>query len=120
MTAADEAIRAQSANAWTRIAAFVVLVAVFTGLATVYVPHLAIPPRLKFTIVMWVPGLCGIALKLFFDGSLKGLGLGTSGGKWLLFGLLLPIAYALPVYLGVWLSGAGGFDPMRWGTALPY
>jgi membrane protease YdiL (CAAX protease family) len=105
---------------WLRIATFVALVAVFTALSTLFVTHLALPPRLKFTIGMWVPGLCGIAVKLLFDGGLKGLGLGRSGGIWLLVGLLLPLAYALPVYLAVWLGGFGGFDALRWGKALPY
>ncbi len=107
---------------WIRIATFIVLVAVFTGLSTAILtrfPHMQ--PRLKAFIGMWVPGTCAIAVKLIFDRSLKGLGLGRTGGaKGLLTGLLLPLAYALPVYAVVWLIGAGGFDPSRWGTAIPY
>lgn len=107
-------------NSWCKIGTFVVLVAVFTGLATYFLATAALPPRLKFTIVMWVPGLSAVAVKLLFDGSLAGLGLARSGGRWLLVGLLLPLAYALPVYLSVWLSGAGGFTPARWSAAVPY
>ncbi len=105
---------------WRRIGTFVALVAVFTGLATWLITHVDMPLRLRFTFVTWVPGTCAIAVKLFFDRSLKGLGLGRSGGKWLLVGLLLPLAYAALVYLPVWFTGRGGFDPSRWGAAIPY
>jgi membrane protease YdiL (CAAX protease family) len=106
--------------AWVRISAFIALVAVFTLLATWLITHVEMPLRLRFTVVTWVPGLCAIAVKLAFDRSLKGLGLGRSGGKWLLVGLLLPLAYAAPVYLSVWFTGHGGFDANRWGAAIPY
>lgn len=102
------------------IAVYLVLVTVFTLLATYVVTHLDLPGRLRATIGMWVPGLSAIAVKLGFDRSLAGLGLGRSGGKWLLVGLLLPLAYALPVYVPLWLTGNGGFDPSRWGRAVPY
>jgi membrane protease YdiL (CAAX protease family) len=55
-----------------------------------------------------------------FDRNLVGLGLDRSEGTWLLVGLLLPLAYALPVYLLVWRSGLGGFGPARWRTGVPY
>jgi uncharacterized protein len=107
---------------WVRIGSFIVLVAVMTCLSTwvlAQFPH--IPPRLRACIGMWMPGASAIVLKLIFDRSLKGLGLGRAGGvKGLLNGLLIPVAYALPVYVIVWLVGAGGFDPSRWGLAIPY
>lgn len=106
--------------AWQKIAVFVVLVAVLTIFATLALAPAALPPRLKFTIIMWIPGLTAIALKLAFDRSLSGLGFARSGGRWLLFAFLLPLAYALPVYLSVWLSGFGGFSPQRWSGAVPY
>jgi membrane protease YdiL (CAAX protease family) len=105
---------------WRRIWSFIALVAVFTLLATYLITHVAMPHRLQFTLITWVPGLCAIGVKLAFDRSLKGLGLGRSGGLWLLAGLLIPLAYALPVYIPVWLTGHGGFDPHRWGAAIPY
>ncbi|MGD0190810.1 MAG: type II CAAX endopeptidase family protein [Rhizomicrobium sp.] len=107
-------------GAWRRIGAFVVLVAILTALSTYVLVHTQLPGRLKFTIVMWVPGLSAIAVKLAFDRSLNGLGFVRSGGRWLFVALLLPLAYALPVYLAVWLTGMGGFAPERWGAAVPY
>lgn len=114
-----EASEARAAS-WRRIWTFLALVTVLTLLATYVVTHIHLPMRLRVTIVTWCPGLSALAVKLGYDRSLAGLGLGKSGGRWLLVGLLLPLAYALPVYLPVWLSGNGGFDPSRWGSAVPY
>jgi membrane protease YdiL (CAAX protease family) len=98
----------------------VVLVFALTVGATLLLAHAAIPPRLKFALGMWIPALCGIAVTLFRGGTLSSLGLTTNGGRWLLVALLLPIAYALPVYVFSWVTGLGGFDPSRWTTAVPY
>jgi membrane protease YdiL (CAAX protease family) len=105
---------------WLRILAYVVLVAALTALTTVFVTHADLPRRLKAFIGMWMPGTSGIVVKLIFDRSLKGLGLDRTGGKWLLIGLFLPVAYALPVYGLTWATGQGGFDASRWAEAVPY
>lgn len=114
--------------AWIRIGTYVVLVTVFTLLVAYLLKGVHLPVgdplaerRLKAFIGMWVPGTCGIVCALIFDRSLKGLGLFRTGGaKGLLTGYLIPIAYALPVYVIVWLVGAGGFDPSQWGKVIPY
>ena len=108
------------AAAWRKIAVFLILTAVLTVLATAFTTHVAMPPRLMFTIGMWVPGVSAILVKLGFERSLAGLGFGRSGGRWLLVAVLLPLFYALPVYLFAWGSGIGGFAPERWGAAVPY
>jgi membrane protease YdiL (CAAX protease family) len=107
-------------QAWRKIATYLVLVAVFTVLATALLAPTHLPSRLKAAGNMWVPGLSAIFVKLVFDRSLKGLGLTKSGGVWLVVALALPAAYALPVYLSVWVAGLGGFDPERWAGAIPY
>ena len=108
-------------RSWLKIATFLVLVTVFTLLSTAVLKQVHLPRRLSAFIGMWVPGTCGIVVALIFDRSLKGLGLFRLGGvKGLLTGYLIPVAYALPVYVIVWLVGAGGFDPTQWGKAIPY
>lgn len=59
--------------------------------------------------VMWCPGLAAIFLQLFYRRTLKGLGWGI--GNWRLLGwsYILPVLYAAPVYLLVWLFKLGGF-----------
>lgn len=111
---------AERAAAWRKIIVFLVLTAVLTVLATTFTTHVAMPPRLMFTIGMWVPGVSAILVKLGFERSLTGLGFGRSGGHWLLVALLLPLGYALPVYAITWASGIGGVAPARWGAAVPY
>jgi membrane protease YdiL (CAAX protease family) len=116
--------RAEKREAWRKIAAFVAAVAVAECVAVYALQGAAIPGRLKFTIIMWGPALCAIAVKLLFErrrsGLVQSLGLTRSGGRWLLVALFLPLAYALPVYLVTWASGVGGFDPARWSAAVPY
>ena len=107
-------------TAWRSIAIFVALVLAITTIATLLLAPAAIPPRLKFTLGMWIPALCGIAVTRFSGESLSSLGLFTTGGRWLVVALLLPVAYALPVYLFAWATGLGSFDPSRWATAVPY
>jgi membrane protease YdiL (CAAX protease family) len=105
---------------WCNIAIFVALVFALTVSATLLLANAAIPLRLKFTFGMWIPAMCGTAVTLFTGGKLSSLGLFTSGGRWLLAAFLLPIGYALPVYVLAWATGLGGFDPSRWAPAVPY
>ena len=106
---------------WAKIAVFLVLATLFTLLSSLLLKDVDLPKRLKAFIGMWVPGTCAIVVSLVFNRSLAGLGLARSGGiTGLLTGYLIPIAYALPVYVIVWLIGAGGFDPTRWRTVIPY
>jgi membrane protease YdiL (CAAX protease family) len=59
--------------------------------------------------LMWTPGLTAILLSLLFKKSHE---LGWRPGKpsHLITAYFLPIAYSLPVYILVWLTGLGGFD----------
>ena len=117
MTDDAEIVRRKAAR---KVWVYTILVLALTTVLTVYLDHAPLPGRLKSTAVMWGPAFCAFAVKLSFDRNLSGLGLAKSGGGWLLVGFLLPLAYALPVYLPVWFSGMGGFDPDRWRTAVPY
>lgn len=110
-----------NAKSWRRIWTFIVLVMVLTLLVSyILVTRSGIPGRLKPALIMWVPGVSALAVKLVFDRTVTGLGLSRSGGAWLLLALLLPLVYALPVYLPVWHFGLGGFNPGRWRSGLPY
>jgi|SRR5580704_10058295 membrane protease YdiL (CAAX protease family) len=116
--------RQEKRAAWQKIATFVVAVMVLNCVAVYALQGSHLPPRLEFTIIMWGPALCAVAVKLLFDRRLSGLGqslgLTRAGGRWLLVALLLPLAYALPVYLFAWIGGFGGFSPSRWSAAVPY
>ena len=60
--------------------------------------------------LMWTPGLVAVALQLRSRGSLRGLGWGLGRGRYWLLAYMLPIGYALVIYLAIWISPWGEFD----------
>ncbi|MGH8123684.1 MAG: lysostaphin resistance A-like protein, partial [Rudaea sp.] len=61
------------------------------------------------TGVMWCPGLAALSTKLLFGESVRDLGWSWGSGRYQVWAYLIPLLYALPVYLIVWSSGLGGF-----------
>src|SRR5438552_8094651 len=97
---------------WKKITVFYVLTLVFSGVFNALVLHAAkldAGNLLYVTGSMWSPALAALATKTMFGESIRELPwrFGSSRYAWL--GYLIPIAYALPVYLVVWLSGLGAF-----------
>jgi hypothetical protein len=63
-----------------------------------------------FTLtLMWAPGVAALITQFISRRSLRGLGWRFGAGRWLGLAYILPVLYALPVYLLVWLAGLGGF-----------
>jgi membrane protease YdiL (CAAX protease family) len=58
---------------------------------------------------MWSPALAAFATKRMFGERIGELPWKWGGARYAWLGYLIPLAYALPVYLFVWLSGLGGF-----------
>ena len=58
---------------------------------------------------MWSPALAAFATKTIFRESIRDLPWKWGGARYAWLGYLIPIAYALPVYLVVWFSGLGAF-----------
>jgi membrane protease YdiL (CAAX protease family) len=67
---------------------------------------------------MWCPGAAAILTQLIFQRNLRGLGWNPGAGRYLAAAFALPLAYALGVYLVVWLTGFGRFDPDTLARAL--
>lgn len=65
---------------------------------------------LYVTGLMWSPALAGWLTQKRYGQTVRGFGwtLGKPRYQW--WAYLLPLAYALPVYLLVWVSDLGGFD----------
>ena len=61
------------------------------------------------TGAMWSPAVAAIFTKMLFRESIKDLGWQWGSGRYQIIGYLLPLAYVLPVYVVVWLTGLGGF-----------
>jgi membrane protease YdiL (CAAX protease family) len=73
------------------------------------------PNALLYVILtMCCPGLAAIATRLVTQRNLRGMGWKPGRPSFLALGYAIPIAYALPVYAIVWVSGIGRFDPAQW------
>jgi len=59
--------------------------------------------------LMWCPGLAAMATKAFCSEPLRDLGWGWGPWRYAWLGYLIPVAYAVPVYLVVWFAGLGAF-----------
>jgi membrane protease YdiL (CAAX protease family) len=97
---------------WKKIAVFFGLTLAFSGVFNALVLHagrMDAGNLLYVTGSMWSPALAAFSTKAMFGESIRELPwrFGSSRYAWL--GYLIPIAYALPVYLVVWLSGLGAF-----------
>ncbi|MBS0570036.1 MAG: CPBP family intramembrane metalloprotease [Proteobacteria bacterium] len=66
---------------------------------------------LLFTGIMWMPALAAVATTRLFGERVRDLAWGLGESRWLRWAYLIPLCYALPAYLIVWLGGWGGFDP---------
>ena len=100
------------ARTWKKIALFYTLTLCFSGVFDAFVLHagkMDTGNLLYVTGSMWSPALAAFATKAIFGESLRDLPWkwGAVCYPWL--GYLIPIAYALPVYLVVWFGGFGGF-----------
>jgi uncharacterized protein len=59
---------------------------------------------------MWSPGLAAFATKKIFGEKVRDLPWQWGGTRYAWLGYLIPLAYALPVYLIVWCTGLGSFN----------
>ena len=101
-----------ASRVWKKIACFYALTMIFSGAFDAFVLYagkMDAGNLLYVTGAMWSPALAAFATKWLFDESIREMpwALGRSRYVWL--GYLIPIAYALPVYLVVWLTGLGAF-----------
>jgi membrane protease YdiL (CAAX protease family) len=97
---------------WKKIAIFYGLTMAFSGLFDALVLHagkMDAGNLLYVTGSMWSPALAAFATKAMFGESIRELPWGWGKCRYAWLGYLIPIAYALPVYLAVWLSGLGAF-----------
>ena len=91
---------------------FYTLTLLFSGVFDAFVLHAGKMDAGNFLYVtgaMWSPALAAFATKALFRESIRDLGWGLGRTKYAWLGYLIPIAYALPVYLVVWFTGLGTF-----------
>ncbi|MGI8480629.1 MAG: CPBP family intramembrane glutamic endopeptidase [Chthoniobacterales bacterium] len=109
-----------TARIWKKIACFYALTLAFSGVFDAFVLHagkMDAGNLLYVTGSMWSPALAAFATKRIFGERIRDLPWRFGQAKFVWLGYLIPIFYALPVYLIVWASGLGGFAPSEFVTA---
>jgi membrane protease YdiL (CAAX protease family) len=100
------------ARVWKKIALFYALTLGFSGVFDAFVLHagkMDTGNLLYVTGSMWSPALAAFATKAIFREKIRDLPWKWGASRYAWLGYLIPFAYALPVYLVVWLGGWGGF-----------
>jgi uncharacterized protein len=93
-----------------KVVTFLVLTALFSSIFYRLIIRVGIhhAPFLVLGL-MWTPGVSAIITRLVYQRNLRGMGWGWGQTRYQLWSYAIPILYALPAYLIVWLSGLGRF-----------
>src|SRR5215471_4057708 len=112
MTARNSTIDSK-VRVWKKIVCFYALTMLFSlsfGAFVLHAGKLDAGNLLYVTGAMWSPGLAAFATKKIFGENIRDLPWRWPATRWAWLAYLIPIGYALPVYLVVWLTGLGAFD----------
>ena len=112
MTGHREAVNESKNRIWKKISLYYALTLLFSGVFNAFVLHagkMDAGNLLYVTGAMWSPALAAFVTKAIFHERIRDLPWGAGSAKYLWLGYLIPIAYAVPVYLVVWLTGLGSF-----------
>ena len=99
------------ARVWKKVGCFYALTMLFSSVFNTFVLHagrMDAGNMLYVTGAMWSPALAAFATKALFGESIRDMPWRLGRTKYVWLGYLIPIAYAVPVYLVVWLCGLGG------------
>jgi uncharacterized protein len=100
------------ARVWKKIALFYALTLCFSGVFDAFVLHagkMGAGNLLYVTGSMWSPAFAAFATKAIFGERIRELPWKWGAARYPWLGYLIPVAYALPVYLVVWFGGLGEF-----------
>ena len=101
-----------AARVWKKIATFYGLTLLFSNVFNgfeLYAGKMDAGNLLYVTGAMWSPGLAALLTKRLFGEPIGQLPWKWGGARYAWLAYLIPLAYALPVYLITWLTPLGGF-----------
>jgi len=118
-------VTAPAARVWKKIAVFYALTLIFSNVFNAFVLHagrMDVGNLLYVTGAMWSPGLAALLTKRLFREPIAELPWQWGGARYAWLAYLIPLAYALPVYLVAWFTPLGGFLPADFlkGTAAQF
>jgi len=106
------AVTEPAARVWKKIALYYGLTLLFSNIFNAFVlfgGRMDAGNLLYVTGAMWSPALAALATKRIFREPIADLPWKWGGARYAWLAYLIPIAYALPVYLIAWLTPLGGF-----------
>jgi len=109
----ETAIGKARARVWKKIAVYYLLTLAFSGVFDALVlnaRNMMAANRLYVTGAMWSPALAAFATKKLFGEPIRDLPWSFSASRFAWMAYFIPLAYAAPVYILVWLTGLGGFN----------
>ena len=112
---ASETMNDSKARVWKKVICFYALTMFLSfgfGAFILHAGKLEAGNLLYVTGAMWSPALAAFATKRIFGESIRDLPWNFGPSKYAWLGYVIPIAYALPVYLVVWATGLGEFAPI--------
>jgi membrane protease YdiL (CAAX protease family) len=112
----NEATTAAPARTWKKIACFYILTILFSGIFggfIMFAGKMNVGDLLFVTGAMWSPALAVFVTKKIFGESIRDLAWQWGENRYAWIGYFVPLLYALPVYVVVWLTGLG---PFNWDT----
>jgi len=107
--------RTTAVRTWKKIGCFYTLTMLFSGVFgafMIYAGKMSTGDLLFVTGAMWCPALATFATKKIFSKSVRELAWQWGDARYIWLGYLIPILYALPVYVIAWVTGLGAFN---WG-----
>jgi membrane protease YdiL (CAAX protease family) len=108
----QHAIAEPPRRVWKKIAVFYALTLAFSNVFNafmIYAGGMDAGSLLYVTGAMWSPGLAALVTKRIFGEPIGDLPWKWGGARYAWLAYLIPLAYAFPVYLIVWLTPLGGF-----------
>ena len=110
----DTEARQQNAIAgtWSQISVYLLLTVAISAVfwyCIIHTGRLGAGRGLYVTGLMWSPGLAGLIARYLYEGSVRNHGWSWDRTRYQVLSYLIPLGYALTVYVAVWMAGLGGF-----------
>ena len=110
----DTEARQQNALAetWSQIRVYLLLTVAISAVfwyCIVHTGRLGAGRGLYVTGLMWSPGIAGLIARYLYEGSVRNHGWSWGRTRYQVLSYLIPLGYALAVYVAVWMTGLGGF-----------
>jgi uncharacterized protein len=104
-----------------QILTFLLFVGAFSSLPyylVIHSGHLSVGNGLAVSFLMWCPAFAAFATCMLLNIDLATLGWNWRPARYEVWAYLIPILYALPVYLTTWASVSGSFDFLKFAAPL--